>query len=121
MNKQQAIQQTEKDDTQAEDFHQNKKPRIEEMQDGQHNLLNLLRKRKDNQYHYGSAQSTEKGKTDKKADRATPVARTITSFFIFRAADVRSSDACPPGLHPRANTDISAACAERPRYSEHPA
>eukprot|EP00972_Heterocapsa_arctica_P068933 10185552-Heterocapsa_arctica.AAC.1 len=58
---------------------------------------------------------------ERENNRDTPVARTIVSFFK-RMADGRAGDrACPPSHDPRANTDMSAASAERPRYSEHPA
>eukprot|EP00972_Heterocapsa_arctica_P062925 9281716-Heterocapsa_arctica.AAC.1 len=83
-------------------------------------MLTMLRKRKDNQYHYRSVQSTKKGNTDKKAERDTPVAGTITSFSNKQLAVGRAGDrACPPSHDPWAMTDMSAASAERPRYSEH--
>eukprot|EP00972_Heterocapsa_arctica_P076377 11267309-Heterocapsa_arctica.AAC.1 len=64
----------------------------------------------------------KKRKTDKDTDRVTPVAGSIASFFNRFVEDRGSEgDAHPPGRDPRANTDISAAGAERPRYSEHPA
>eukprot|EP00972_Heterocapsa_arctica_P033454 4925437-Heterocapsa_arctica.AAC.1 len=72
----------------------------------------MLRKRKENQNHYRSVQSTKKGKIDKNTYCVTPVARTITSFFSKRSADGRADDACPSSEDPRAMTDMSAASAE---------
>eukprot|EP00972_Heterocapsa_arctica_P000998 140189-Heterocapsa_arctica.AAC.1 len=82
----------------------------------------MLRKRKDNQSHYRGAQSTNKEKTDNNTERDTPGSGTITSFFNKQMAVGRVGDrACPPSHDPRAMKDMSAASAERPRYSEHPA
>eukprot|EP00972_Heterocapsa_arctica_P072898 10763726-Heterocapsa_arctica.AAC.1 len=123
MQAQQNIQQAEKDNTETNYFQQNKKPRTEDKQYCKNNMLELLKRRKENQDHDGSAQRTKKRNPEHNVDRVTPVAGTIATFFQNRSADDRGSegDACPPGRDPRANTDVSAAGAERPRYSEHPA
>eukprot|EP00972_Heterocapsa_arctica_P080269 11830897-Heterocapsa_arctica.AAC.1 len=69
VNSQQEIQQAEEDDAETKYLKQNKKPWKEEKQDCKHNMLDFLKKMKEDQDHYGSVQPTKKRKTDKKTDR----------------------------------------------------
>eukprot|EP00972_Heterocapsa_arctica_P048429 7141128-Heterocapsa_arctica.AAC.1 len=66
-NNQVANDKIENDDTVAAKLSQNKKPRTDDKHFCQDNLLNNLRKRKEEQDHYKSVQTTKKGKTGKKA------------------------------------------------------
>eukprot|EP00972_Heterocapsa_arctica_P004817 714423-Heterocapsa_arctica.AAC.1 len=104
-----------------------------------------MRKRKEEQYHYRSVQTTKKGKTDNMAECVTQAVGSITRFFAKRTPEIRISDANSSGSHPRtvfpprAKIDIKPpppgfppqaevpprektdGSAERPRYTEHPA
>eukprot|EP00972_Heterocapsa_arctica_P041748 6156056-Heterocapsa_arctica.AAC.1 len=60
----------------------------------QNNLLTILRRRKENQYHYRSVQSTEKGKTDKKHIVSHP--SQGPSQFLFSESDQLMAEPVTP-------------------------
>eukprot|EP00972_Heterocapsa_arctica_P070266 10379032-Heterocapsa_arctica.AAC.1 len=62
----------ERESSQSEAVQQNKKPRTEDKQAIQSNLLTMLCKRNKDQDHYRNVQTTKKVKADKKTERVTP-------------------------------------------------